>query len=578
MIHSRILELLKTPEKFSENDFPILESEIGKYPYIQNIKALYLYGTHQFRPENYAALLSKTAAYTTDKKILYQFINKNKIEEKSVENIISVPENPMAKDDFKESETPKMETEETCEIPQVELLKPVFVNGERNRILFEGEENFLEHSSEKLDSEEKIEAENSFNSKLKIEENKALNEVSENEIVVSEEQVLEEKTEIPENNIEESNEVSLHETQEFLPKSDSEIIENEISENKFEEIPEAEDFSKEEIINETTILEEEKIVENSAEVSFHGTEDFMPNIQLKPKSSSENYQVPKAETNRHEEEMKKLLAEVEAKMKANKKAKPKVEEEEIQQNFDINFAETHDKIQPEIAEKDSEIKEEIVETQIQENPKTEENNSWKPMNFDNNLPDSVLNKIDEKPLEKVEKTVVSNENSDKTEENREIEKVEISEKSEAEIPVFNVSFLADSEAITPKNVDEEKAEIPESNIPQFINTWQSWLKIDRTEKPIEIQQKIKAEAIEKFIENEPKISQLKEEVNFVVKEKSSDISHLMTETLANIYVEQRLYSKAINAYEILKEKHPEKTDFFDDKIQEIKDLRTNGSK
>jgi len=48
---------------------------------------------------------------------------------------------------------------------------------------------------------------------------------------------------------------------------------------------------------------------------------------------------------------------------------------------------------------------------------------------------------------------------------------------------------------------------------------------------------------------------------------------LMTETLAKLYTEQRLYTKAIKAYEILQNKHPEKADDFKAKIQEIKDLK-----
>jgi uncharacterized protein HemY len=56
----------------------------------------------------------------------------------------------------------------------------------------------------------------------------------------------------------------------------------------------------------------------------------------------------------------------------------------------------------------------------------------------------------------------------------------------------------------------------------------------------------------------------------VVKEKNDDISHLMTETLATLYFEQKLYTKAIKAFEILIKKNPEKEEYFKNKIQEIK--------
>ncbi len=113
-----------------------------------------------------------------------------------------------------------------------------------------------------------------------------------------------------------------------------------------------------------------------------------------------------------------------------------------------------------------------------------------------------------------------------------------------------------------------------SNVPGFINTWQSWLKIDRTEEIEKEKEDIKEKAIETFIENNPRISQLKEESNYVVKEKNDDISHLMTETLANLYFEQKLYSKAIKAFEILIKKHPEKKEYFETRIKEIKDFRS----
>jgi len=60
----------------------------------------------------------------------------------------------------------------------------------------------------------------------------------------------------------------------------------------------------------------------------------------------------------------------------------------------------------------------------------------------------------------------------------------------------------------------------------------------------------------------------------VVKEKGDDISHLMTETLANLYVEQKLYTKAIKAFEILIGKMPQKEAYFKGKIKEIKDFRS----
>ena len=43
----------------------------------------------------------------------------------------------------------------------------------------------------------------------------------------------------------------------------------------------------------------------------------------------------------------------------------------------------------------------------------------------------------------------------------------------------------------------------------------------------------------------------------------------MTETLAKVYLEQKKFSKAIKAYEILSLKYPEKSGFFADQIKAI---------
>ena len=139
--------------------------------------------------------------------------------------------------------------------------------------------------------------------------------------------------------------------------------------------------------------------------------------------------------------------------------------------------------------------------------------------------------------------------------------------------------VADSEKTEPKaetepvKVTEVMKSTSNSNVTSFISTWKSWLKIDRSEIVTPSEQDKKAAIIDKFIENNPKISPIKEDVDFIVKEKSNDISHLMTETLAQLYVEQKLYTKAIQAYKILQEKHPERTDEFEERIEEIKKSR-----
>ena len=50
---------------------------------------------------------------------------------------------------------------------------------------------------------------------------------------------------------------------------------------------------------------------------------------------------------------------------------------------------------------------------------------------------------------------------------------------------------------------------------------------------------------------------------------------LMTETLARVYVEQKNFKKAKQAYRILSLKYPEKSGFFADQIRAVEQLEEN---
>ena len=85
--------------------------------------------------------------------------------------------------------------------------------------------------------------------------------------------------------------------------------------------------------------------------------------------------------------------------------------------------------------------------------------------------------------------------------------------------------------------------------------------------------------INKFIEANPKIAPVKKDSPTPVNtgKTVTESPGLMTETLARVYLEQKKYTKAIQAYEILILKYPEKITFFADRILEIKNLQQNNN-
>lgn len=91
----------------------------------------------------------------------------------------------------------------------------------------------------------------------------------------------------------------------------------------------------------------------------------------------------------------------------------------------------------------------------------------------------------------------------------------------------------------------------------------------------ELRQK-KMQRIDQFLAEKPKIKPAREKISLKeIEVYQHPPAQLMTETLAQVYAAQKNYEKAIKSYEILVLQHPEKSSFFADRIQEIKNLQSN---
>ncbi len=121
------------------------------------------------------------------------------------------------------------------------------------------------------------------------------------------------------------------------------------------------------------------------------------------------------------------------------------------------------------------------------------------------------------------------------------------------------------------------------------HSFQEWLQLtkfspierenEEENENIEREKLKKIDIIDRFIELNPKIPPIKQSTSTPVNitKSTEEPTHLMTETLAKVYLEQKKYSKAIQAYDILILKYPEKSSFFAIRIKEIKELQQNNN-
>ena len=638
-METRIIDLIKNPETLRVEDLNLLETEIEKFPYMQSLRAIYLLGVHRFYNEHFPKELAKTAAYTTDKRILYNLINKT-----NENRAAALAESPIpfktefttktpALQEIKVEGTPIHTEEEVVEntdlvveTQSVEISEPVsFVeentNEEQQAVNIETpsipEVSPVEEPQYNTPSPEINEYEQK---KLAIDEYIAAEMAKLKSGTATEEPAIAEKEENIETaetieTISEKEEISVEEVkaEEISPIEEKEV------EVETEPVVEEERFSAEELASpstfnlkkpkETTIdfynkkqtayveessakpVEENKVKETT--VDFYTKKQAEP-VEEVPAPKEDFYSAKTTSesstkneerettidfyTRKQTESVEEIPVQKEDFYSAKTTSEISTENEEIETTIDF-----YARKQTESVEETPAQKEDFYSAKTTSESSTE--NEARGTNIDFYASKIAVSDAQEEqksaysPVDIYQKTI-DTENTEK-DEPVEVYKNPVDFYSSQNKPVQeeeNVSAtedVADSEKpkIEPVKVTEVVKPASNSNVTSFISTWKSWLKIDRSEIVTPSEQDKKAAIIDKFIENNPKISPIKEDVDFIVKEKSNDISHLMTETLAQLYVEQKLYTKAIQAYKILQEKHPERTEEFEERIEEIKKSR-----
>ena len=646
-METRIIDLIKNPETLRVEDLNLLETEIEKFPYMQSLRAIYLLGVHRFYNENFSKELAKTAAYTTDKRILYNLINKTnenmaaalaasafpfktdlatktpkiqevktevipapaevKIEEKTdlvtetqsveiSEPVSFVEENKNEEQQAVNIETPSIPDVSPIEEPQADILSPEKTETEKTELtaaeyiaaemakLKSGaatEEPAIAEKEENIETTETIEIiSEAEKEEILVEEVKA-EEISPIEIVEEKEVEVEIEAEpVEEEERFSAEELASPDTFNLRkPKETTIDFYNRKQTGFVDETPaQKEDFYSAKTTLESSTEKEER----ETTIDFYARKQTSF-VEETPAQKEDFYSAKTTSESPAEKEERETTIDFYARKQTS------FVEETPAQKEDFYSAKTTSESPAEKEERETTI-DFYARKQtsfVEETPAQKEDfysaKTTSESSAENEERETTIDfYASKKANSDVQKEQTSYSPANIYQKQIDTEKEDVAKVSNNPVQEENISTTreaANSEKpepkaeIEPEKVTEVEKPASNSNVTSFISTWKSWLKIDRSEIVTPSEQDKKAAIIDKFIENNPKISPIKDDVDFIVKEKSNDISHLMTETLAQLYVEQKLYTKAIQAYKILQEKHPERTDEFDERIEEIKKSR-----
>lgn len=131
------------------------------------------------------------------------------------------------------------------------------------------------------------------------------------------------------------------------------------------------------------------------------------------------------------------------------------------------------------------------------------------------------------------------------------------------------TITSDTMSALQENIHEEPTDILE-----LINKGTDESLESLAKSHLDDRQKKQNELIDNFIKTNPRIVPDPERPAFndISENSVKESEHLITDTLASIYVKQGNYAKAIFAYEKLSLKYPEKSTYFAGQISEIKKL------
>ncbi len=203
---------------------------------------------------------------------------------------------------------------------------------------------------------------------------------------------------------------------------------------------------------------------------------------------------------------------------------------------------------------------------------------------ENNIAKTETNNLDSiKKEQKSEHNIVESKLTEKEEllqfdhDNQDIQRKSYNPAQDNELPVetYCIDSYFDLDNETHDAGVGIKEDSAESNF--SFTQWLDKVNKKTDKQKVQPKQETSKEAllISKFIASDPSIKPLRDELDYQVQieeQETDNDDEFITETLAKIYIKQKLYDKAIKAYKKLSLKYPEKNIYFANQINNVKEL------
>ncbi|MBS7332466.1 MAG: hypothetical protein KIG88_02565 [Weeksellaceae bacterium] len=536
---ARIEYLINNPTEVTSDDLNLLNSEIEKYPYFYSLRALKLRALKNSNDSSFDENLQIAAVLSSNRKDLFNFVNNI-----NVQNPISNEVNSVTELDL---------------MPEVEIVENIIDN------------NIIE---EELTTEDLV-AELELAPEVEI-----VDQIIEEELTT--EDLVAELELVPE--------------VEIVDQIIDNIIDEELStENLVAEL---------ELAPEVEIVDQ--IIDNNIIDEELSTEDLVAELELAPEVEVVDQII---DNNIIEEELIPESVQNQINLESSIENSLQIAEQFLQEDHEISNAvsetldiNTNIEHEPKIEQISLINRSATTETEIEKTSKPVSNiNSFQVQNTYNEIkgaPAMIINKeiieieVIEDIIETEEiiseiETATAAEIQNTANVSEKIEHPQISEDNIVEAtqptPIEKTNEIVDkpTEIIESKPKETEKEAV---NKVDFIQTndsfsFNDWLKLPSADT-METEKEQKYQIIDEFLEKNPKITPLKkqeipEAKSEANKPTETDFSYLMTETLAQVYIDQKQYEKAIRAYKILSLKYPEKNSLFAKQIKEIENLKNS---